>query len=146
MKFTATIFQSGNNTGIEVSPAVRDALDGGKNPLVGVTLNGFTYQGKIASMGGKLLVSVSAEVRQKAGVKGGETHEVELVLDAAPRAYEAPADLIAALHDTPAAKTAWDRLAPSHRKAHITAIEGAKAPETRARRVQKAIEMLLVPK
>ena len=93
MKFTTTLVQICNNTGIEVPPEVRDALGGGKTPLVQVTLNGFGYKSKIAAMGGRLLVSVSAEVRQKAGVKGGETHEVELVLDTAPRVYEAPADL-----------------------------------------------------
>jgi len=142
MKFAALLFQSGNNVGIEVPPEVRDALGGGKNPLVRVTLNGFSYPGKIATMGGRLLVSVSAEIRSKAGVKGGETHEVELVLDDQPRVVEAPQDLRAALDADPAARAAWDKLAPSHKKAHVTAIEGAKAPETRLRRVQKAIEML----
>lgn len=142
MKFTATIHQSGNNTGVEVPTAVRDALGGGKNPLVTVTLNGFTYPSKIATMGGKLLFPVSAEIRQKASVKGGETHEVELVLDDKPRIIEAPDDLQAALDTDPVAKAAWDKLPPSQKKAHVTNIEGAKAAETRLRRVQKAIEML----
>jgi len=146
MKFTTTIVQIGNNTGIEVPPEVRDALGGGKTPLVQVTLNGFGYKSKIAAMGGRLLVSVSAEVRQKAGVKGGETHEVELVLDTAPRVYEAPADLQSAIDDRPAAQAAWDRIAPSQRKAHITSVEGAKSAETRSRRIEKVIEMLLAPK
>ena len=38
MKFVTTILQSGNNTGIIVPPEVRDALNGGKNPLVVVSL------------------------------------------------------------------------------------------------------------
>ena len=146
MKFTTTIFQSGNNTGIEVPPEVRDALGGGKNPLVKVTLNGYAYDGKIATMGGRLLISVSAEVRQKAGVKGGETHEVDIVLDDASRVVAPPDDLAAAMAANPDAAAAWDRLAPSHKKAHVTAIEGAKAADTRARRVAKAIETLLTPK
>jgi hypothetical protein len=142
MKFTTTILQVGNNTGIEVPPDVPAKLGSGKNPLVTVTLNGFTYPSKIASMGGKLLIPVSAEIRQKANVKGNETHEVELVLDDKPRIIEPPADLQAALDADPVAKASWDKLAPSHKKAHVTAIEGAKAPETRLRRVQKAIETL----
>lgn len=142
MKFTATIHQMGNNTGIDVPPEMRDALGGGKNPLVQVTLAGHSWQSKIATMGDRLLIGVSADIRRITGVNGGETHEVELFLDDTPRVVAAPADLQSALDADPAAQAAWDKLAPSHRKAHVTAIEGAKAAETRLRRVQKAIEML----
>lgn len=142
MKFTTTILRSGNNTGIIVPSAVRDELGGGKNPLVVVTLAGHTWRSKVATMGDRLLVGVSAEIRGITGVKGSETHEVELTLDDQPRIVEAPGDLQAALDADPVALAAWNKLAPSHKKAHVTAIEGAKAPETRLRRVQKAIEML----
>ena len=143
MKFTTTIHQMGNNTGIEVSTAVRDALAGGRNPLVVVTLAGHTWRSKIATMGDKLLIGVSAEIRRITGVKGGETHEVELVLDDKPRIVEAPGDLQAALDADPVARAAWEKLAPSHKKAHVTAIEGARAPETRLRRLHKVIETLI---
>ena len=142
MKFTTTILQTGNNTGIIVPPEARDALGGGKNPLVVVTLAGHTWRSKVATMGDWLLIGVSAEIRGITGVRGNEIHEVELVLDDKPRVVEAPGDLQAALDADPVAKSAWDKLSPSHKKAHVTAIEGAKAPETRLRRVQKAIEML----
>ncbi len=142
MKFTAFIKPMGNNTGILVPPEVRDALGGGKNPLVKVTLAGHSWQSKIATMGGDLLIGVSADIRKLTGVAGGETHEVTLELDDKPRVVEPPEDLMAALALDPVAQAAWDKLAPSHRKAHVTAIEGAKAAETRARRVAKAIETL----
>jgi hypothetical protein len=142
MKFAAFIKPMGNNTGILVPPEVRDSLAGGKNPLVKVTLAGHSWASKIATMGGDLLIGVSADIRKITGVKGGETHEVTLELDDQPRVIEAPDDLKAALAADPAAQAAWDKLAPSHKKAHVTAIEGAKAPETRARRVAKAIETL----
>jgi pimeloyl-ACP methyl ester carboxylesterase len=143
MKFTAFIKQLGNNTGILVPPEVRDALHGGKNPLVKVTLAGHSWGSKIATMGGDLLIGVSADIRKLTGVAGGETHDVTLELDDQPRVVEAPADLKAALSANPAAQTAWDKLAPSHKKAYVTAIEGAKAADTRARRVAKAIETLV---
>ena len=143
MKFAALIKPMGNNTGILVPPAVRDALGGGKNPLVKVTLAGHSWQSKIATMGGDLLIGVSADIRKITGVAGNETHEVTLELDAEPRVIEAPDDLKAALATNPAAQAAWDKLAPSHKKAHVLAIEGAKAVDTRARRVAKAIETLL---
>jgi uncharacterized protein YdeI (YjbR/CyaY-like superfamily) len=36
----------------------------------------------------------------------------------------------------------FEKLSPSHRREHIFAIEEAKKPETRERRILKAIEML----
>jgi len=142
MKFAAFIKPMGNNTGILVPPEVRDALGGGKNPLVRVTLAGHSWGSKIATMGGDLLIGVSADIRKITGVKGGETHEVTLELDDKPRVVEPPEDLKAALAANVVAQAAWDKLAPSHRKAHVLAIEGAKAAETRARRVTKTIETL----
>ena len=142
MKFAAFIKPMGNNTGILVPPEVRDALNGGKNPLVKVSLAGHSWGSKIATMGGDLLIGVSADIRKITGVKGNETHEVTLELDDKPRVIEAPDDLKAALSANPVAQAAWDKLAASHKKAHVLAIEGAKAADTRARRVVKAIETL----
>lgn len=36
----------------------------------------------------------------------------------------------------------WERLAFTHRKEHVLAIEGARKPETRARRIEKAVASL----
>ena len=41
-----------------------------------------------------------------------------------------------------AARTAFEALPYSHRQRHVLAIEGAKTPETRARRIDKALSML----
>ena len=35
-----------------------------------------------------------------------------------------------------------DRLAYSHKRQHVLAVEGAKKPETRGRRIEQALEML----
>lgn len=55
---------------------------------------------------------------------------------------EMPADLAAALRRAPAALAFFEQLAPSHRKEYIRWIEGAKKPETRQRRIMRAVEML----
>jgi hypothetical protein len=107
-----------------------------------VTVNGFRYPSTIASMGGRFLIPFSSDKRAATGLAGGDPIEVELELDAAPRLIEPTPDLAEALAANPDAAAAWERLAPSHRKAHVTAIEGAKAPETRARRVVAAVEKL----
>lgn len=53
-----------------------------------------------------------------------------------------PLDARAALSKAPAAKAAWDRLSYTHRKEHAEAITGAKRPETRARRIERMVQML----
>ena len=52
MKFETTLFQIGNNTGIEVPTEVVEALGGGKKPAVVVTVGSYTYRSTIAVMGG----------------------------------------------------------------------------------------------
>lgn len=141
MKFTATIKPTGNNTGIVVSPEVLDQLGGGKRPRVRVTLNGFSFSLTLGSMNGEVMIPISAERRKLANVAADERHEVEIVLDVAPEQIAIPDDFAAAL-DAADLKTTFDGLAPSHRKEHVRAIVDAKKPETRQRRIEKAIEMI----
>ncbi len=56
-----------------------------------------------------------------------------------------PEDLRSALAADPLARAAYDRLPPSHKREHLRAIESAKKPETRQRRIERALEMLRPP-
>jgi hypothetical protein len=140
-KFKTTLLQAQgmNATGIVIPPQIVEGLGGGKKPPVTVTINGYTHRNTVAVMGGKFMVGVAAEHREKTGLKGGDKVEVTLELDTAPREVEVPKDLAAALEKA-RAREAFDKLAYSHRKEHVRAIEEAKAPETRARRIEKAVE------
>ena len=143
MKFEATLLATGaNTTGFEITGAVIEALGGSKKPAVNVTVNGFTYRTSIGSMGGRYLLPVSAERRAAAKLKAGDTVTLELELDTAPREVVVPDDLKVALAADPSAQAAFDKLAYSHKQRHVLPIEDAKTPETRARRIAKAIEML----
>jgi hypothetical protein len=143
MKFKTILLLSGNNTGVLVPPEVVEALGAGKKPAVNVTIDGsYSYRSTIASMGGKFLISFSAEHRAKSGLKGGEAITVELMLDTAPRVVEVPPELAAALGKDKVAKAVWDKLSYSQQRQHQLAIDGAKAADTRARRVTKTIETL----
>ena len=143
MKFTATILQSGKTaTGIEVPPHIVAALGSSKKPSVSVTLNGYTYRSTVAVMGGKFMIPVSSEVRSAARVAGGDSAEVEIALDTAPRVLELPEDFALALSRDADAKTFFNGLSYSNQRRHTLSIEGAKTVETRARRVAKAIEDL----
>jgi len=122
---------------------VIDALGAGRKPAVRVTVNGYNYRSTVAVMGGKYLIPFSSDKRAGTGIRGGDPIVVDLELDTAPRTVEVPDDLAAALDAAPGAREAWERLAPSHKKAHVTAIDSARAAETRQRRIAKAIEALI---
>jgi hypothetical protein len=141
--FRTTIELAGKTaTGFPVPPEALEALGGGKRPAVVVTVAGYGYRSTVGSMGGRAMVPLSAEHRAGAGVVAGDEVDVELVLDTAPRVVEPPEDLAAALAGAPGARAAFDALAPSRRKAIVTGVEGAKATDTRARRVAKAVAEL----
>lgn len=141
MRFETTMFQQGNNTGIEVPAEVVEALGGGRRPAVDVTVDGFAYRSTIASMGGRFLIPFSSDKRAATGIRGGDAITVEVTLDTAPRTVEVPADLAAALAAA-AAVDAFAALAPSAKKAHVTNVETAKAAETRARRIEAIVAKL----
>ncbi len=142
MRFETTMFLSGNNTGIEVPPDVIEALDAGRKPPVKVTVNGFEYRSTVAVMGGRYLIPFSSDKRAATGIAGGDPIVVDLEVDTEPRTVEVPDDLAAAIDAAPGARAAWEKLPPSHRKAHVVAVESAKAAETRQRRIAKAVESL----
>lgn len=85
-----------NVTGYVV-PGIVAALGTSKRPAVKVTLNGYTYQSTVASMGGKFMISLSSAHRKAAGLEGNDQVKVTLELDTEPRVTEVPSDLKAAL-------------------------------------------------
>lgn len=133
--------QYGNNAGIEVPPEILEGLGAGKRPAVSVTVHGFTYRSTVGVMGGKALVPFSSEKRAASGISGGDAITVDIEVDTAPRIVEVPDDLATALSAS-GVTDAFAALSRSARKAHVTAVEGAKAAETRARRVEAVVAKL----
>lgn len=142
MKFTTTIVQSGNNTGIEISEQMLEKLGGGKKPLVVVIINNYSYRSAVGKMGDKFMISLSAENRKNANVKGGDTVEIDVDLDTTPRTIAVPMELQEALDKNKSAKANFENLAPSKKKAIALSIKEAKTEETKKRRIEKAIEQL----
>lgn len=143
MKFHGTVTATGKNTtGIPLPQEELEALGAGKRPKVNVTLNGYTYATSVGTWEGLPMISVSAEVREKAGVAAGDELEVGLELDTAPRAVVLPEDLAAGLEADAQAERFFQGLSYSNQRRIVLQIEGAKTEETRQRRVSKAIENL----
>jgi hypothetical protein len=142
MRFETRMSLVGNNTGIEVPPEVIDALGAGRKPAVLVNVNGYEYRSTVAVMGGRYMISFSSDKRAATGIGGGDPIVVDLEVDTAPRTVDVPDDLATALEAAPGARAAFDALSPSARKAHVTAVEGAKAAETRERRIDGIVAKL----
>lgn len=142
MKFQTKILQIGNNTGIEVSESHLEEFGHGKRPLVFVTINNYRYRSAVGKMGDKFMISLSSENRKNAGVNGGDEVEIMLEIDTEPRTVELPTELKEALDKDKEAKTNFEKLAPSKKKAMVLSITEAKTEETKLRRIQKALESL----
>lgn len=140
--FRVQIQRSGNATGIPAPEEAVLSLGAGKRVPVVVTIGDYTYRSTVGAYRGQYLIPLSVEHRGNAGLTGDEEVEVTLEVDSAPREVEVPADLAAALEADAAAGTAFDTLSYSGKRVHTLAVEGAKTPETRERRIAKAIATL----
>ena len=139
--FKTTIFRDGSTCFIPISFDPR-AVFGKVRAPVKVTLNGYTFRSTIAAMGGPLCIPLRKSNREAAGLQGNETLRVKLELDEDLRDVTPPKDFVKALKTSPPAWDRWQELSYTHRREHVEAIEGAKKPETRARRLQAAVRMI----
>jgi hypothetical protein len=143
MRFRSVVQLHGKTaTGIEVPDDVVAALGPGKRPAVSVTIRGCTYRTTVAPMGGRFLIPVSAEIRKNAGIAAGDDVDVDIEPDTAPREVTVPSDLAAALAADADARRTFDGLSYSRQQRYVLSVEDARTPETRKRRVDKAVTEL----
>lgn len=143
MRFTAELETHGKTaTGLVVPDEVVDALGAGRHPKVKVTIRGHTYRSSIASMGGRMLVGVSAENREAAGVEAGDLLDVDVELDTEERTVDVPEALAVGLAEDPGARSFYESLTHSQQQTFALPVGDAKTEETRQRRVEKALTAL----
>jgi Bacteriocin-protection, YdeI or OmpD-Associated/Domain of unknown function (DUF1905) len=143
LRFHTTLIPHGPATAIVLDDAqVAELGEGAKRFPVVATVNGYTWRTSVAKMGGEYLVGLSKAVREAADVGLESEVDVVLELDSKPREVEVPPALAAALEQHPDVKEKFDALAFTHRKEYARWIEEAKRDETRAKRVETALEML----
>ncbi len=115
--------------------------------LVAGTVNGFAFRNALLPEGdGTHSLMFGKELQAGAKAKQGETVSVVLWLDDKPREVDVPKELAAALKKNAKAAGFFEGLSPSCKKEYAEWIAGAKAAETRERRVAKAVEMLAAGK
>jgi hypothetical protein len=143
MRFRGVVQLEGKTaTGIRVPPGIVEALGAGKRPPVRVTIGPHTWRSTVAAFGDVFMLPLSAENRTAAGAAAGDEIEVDIELDVAPREVVVPPDFATALDADADARRTFDALSYSRKRWFVLGIEDARTPETRQRRIDKAIETL----
>ena len=141
--FTAEI-QAGSQGGAYVIvPLDVESVFGKKRVKILATFDGEPYRGTMVRMGtSDHIVIVKKAIREKIGKTVGDTVQVPIEEDTAPRVVELPEDFQNTLTEDPAASKFYHSLSYTHQKEYVEWITSAKRPDTRERRIGKALEML----
>jgi hypothetical protein len=110
---------------------------------VKVKFDGVLYRGSLMPMGmieGHPLL-LRKDIRAKINKKAGDFVNVELEQDLEERIVEVPGDLEKALIKSKL-KDAFEKMSFTHRKEYVNSVLDAKKPETRTKRIEKALVMI----
>ncbi|MEV5839017.1 YdeI/OmpD-associated family protein [Nocardia sp. NPDC052112] len=129
---------AGGGAYVAVPAQIITALGGGGRIPVRATFDGIAYTGSIGSMGAGPCLGMLKAIRTALGKQPGDTVEVTVERDESERTVEVPADLAAALARA-GVRAAFDALSYSARRELVTAVNEAKRPETRTRRIERAV-------
>lgn len=111
------------------------------------TVEGVAYRSSLMKYSGKFHMGVHKATLTAASASAGDRVAITIEVDDEPLPGDTlPPELERAFAKDAAAKAAWEKLAPSHRREHVKAIDEAKQPETRASRIERALAMLKTPK
>jgi hypothetical protein len=136
LEVSTVLEPQGPATAIELSDAQVEALGGGRRAPVRVTIGDRAARLRLARMSGKNLIGLSKAARAELG----DSVTALIELDSAERTVEVPEDLAAALDADPRVRSAFDALAPSHRKENVRSVVEAKRAETRERRIAAVVD------
>ena len=125
--------------GVDLSDDDLSALGGGVRVPVAGTIDGTLFRTRAFRMGGVQGVRFNKQILAAAGRGPGDAVVVELWRDDEPREVAVPDDLAEALGEL---RPRFDGFAYTHRREWVEWVEGAKKPETRARRIAKVVERL----
>lgn len=144
MKLTVDVLPTGKTTATviltqEQVDAIRGEPGRGRVALA-ITYKGQTFRTSVSIYRGQWMTVVNAEMRESGLVPGG-SYAVDIRKDTQERTVTVPDDLQRALNAAGLA-AAFQSLSYSGRKEHVRAVEDAKKPETRQRRIQAVISAL----
>lgn len=104
------------------------------------SIDGCTLRGRLASVAGAHVLQLGPSWNC-ARFEAGDDVTVELEPEG-PQLATMPSDVVSALESEPEARRFFEALATHYRKNFVSWIDGAKRPETRARRIDEAVDAL----
>jgi hypothetical protein len=108
-------------------------------PVVG-TINAHPFRTSIMPVGDSShYMAITKEMQAAAKARAGDSVHVVMAVDTEGRAVNIPEDVAAALSTDAAVESAFAAYSYSRRKELVDWINDAKKPETRARRIEKAV-------
>lgn len=111
-------------------------------PII-ATLDGQEFRTKLAPDGrGGYLIRLKKGMRDQIGKGIGDSVQVTVMVDDAPREIPVPLDLIKALSEHPEVESRFNAMPPAHRNEYVNWINSAKKPVTRRARIEKAVERI----
>ena len=148
-RFTARLEPIESGTFVVIPAEVVEALRATGRTSVAGTIDGHDFRNQFMpytfdGIGRQVVMPVNKATRATIGKNAGDTVDFDLERDERSRSADVaiPAELVAALAADPAARAAFDALAPSHRREYADHVAEAKRPETRERRATQTIERL----
>lgn len=116
---------------------------GASRVKVKVKFDGELYRGSLVPMGMKegYPLLLRKDIRAKINKKAGDYVNVELEHDTEERTVEVPDDFAKALKKSKLTDV-FEKMSYTHRKEYVNSVLDAKKPETRLKRIEKALEMI----
>jgi hypothetical protein len=148
IRFSAKLFRPKANEKTESWTLTLPKNASAKLPSPGMTtvegtINGFPFRAALEPNGkGSHWLRVNKAMRAAAGADARDTVTVEIMRAGEEPEIRVPIDLRKALAAAPLAQGGWEDITPMARRDWIFSITSAKQPETRRRRIEKAIDML----
>jgi hypothetical protein len=125
-----------------IPPEVGAALGGNRQMRVTGSLQGTPFRSSTMPYRGALYVGVHKATREAAGVANGDQVEIAVVRDDSPRVLDLAPELEAALAEHSDLRARFDGLPFTRRRELADPVAQARRPETRAARVDRALDRL----
>lgn len=131
----------GKHAAIEIPDKNLAELGANKRAPLKITINGYTYQSTATGVDGKCMVVFPSRDREAAGAAAGDHITVSMELDDGYRNVDVP-DLLNEILKQRNLTEVFHKLTYSKRKEFARQVTGAKAIDTKNRRIEKIITQL----
>ena len=131
-------------TFLEIPFSVEKSFGSKARVPVSGTINGFAFRNSLLPQGdGTHSMAVSKALQAGARARSGDVVSVVMEVDRSERTVEVPSELKQRLASHREARTVFESLSYSHRKEFAEWVASAKQPQTRERRAEKSVHLVL---